>query len=171
MTPSPRTRDQLVWLLTVALAGLGAFAWLQAPTLPQVGPALSWPLLAVLFAASERFAVHLPVGRETHSTSFSEVPLVLGLFFASADDLIIGRLVGACALLLVAHRGRGNIIKIAFNLAQFLLQTIVAIFVFSAIVHLPRWRLRCCPSSPLPSSSRCAAAGSGRASASALSAG
>ena len=85
----------------------------------------------MLFAASERFAVHLPVGRETHSTSFSEVPLVLGLFFASADDLIIGRLVGACALLLVAHRGRGNIIKIAFNLAQFLLQTTVAIFVFA----------------------------------------
>jgi diguanylate cyclase (GGDEF)-like protein len=136
MTPSPRTRDQLVWLVTVVLAGLGALAWWQAPTLPELGSALSWPLLAVLFAASERFAVHLPVGRETHSTSFSEVPLVLGLFFASADDLIIGRLVGASALLLVAHRGRGNIIKIAFNLAQFLLQTTVAIFVFSAVVDL-----------------------------------
>jgi diguanylate cyclase (GGDEF)-like protein len=136
MTPSPRTRDQLVWLVTVALAGLGLLAWWQAPTLPELGSVLSWPLLAVLFAASERFAVHLPVGRETHSTSFSEVPLVLGLFFASADDLIIGRLVGACALLLVAHRGRGNIIKIAFNLAQFLLQTTVAIFVFSSVVDL-----------------------------------
>jgi len=136
MTLSSRTRDQLVWLVTAALAGLGAFAWWQAPTLPQLGSALSWPLLAGLFAASERFAVHLPVGRETHSTSFSEVPLVLGLFFASADDLIVGRLVGAFALLLVAHRGRGNIIKIAFNLAQFLLQTTVAIFVFSAVVHL-----------------------------------
>ena len=101
-----------------------------SPAVPCSHPTLTWPLLAVLFAASERFAVHLPVGKETHSTSFSEVPLVLGLFFASANDLIIGRLVGACALLLVAHRGRGNIIKVAFNLAQFLLQTTVAIFVF-----------------------------------------
>jgi diguanylate cyclase (GGDEF)-like protein len=136
MTLLPRSRDQLVWLVTAALAGVGAMLWWQAPTLPELGSALSWPLLAVLFAASERFAVHLPVGRETHATSFSEVPLVLGLFFATADDLIIGRLVGACALVLVAHRGRGNIIKIAFNLAQFLLQTTVAIFVFSAVVHL-----------------------------------
>jgi hypothetical protein len=139
MTLSPRTRDQLVWLVTVVLAGLGAVAWWQASTsspLPELGSWLSWPVLAVLFAASERFAVHLPVGRETHSTSFSEVPLVLGLFFASADHLIIGRLVGASALLLVAHRGRGNIIKIAFNLAQFLLQTTVAIFVFSGVIDL-----------------------------------
>jgi diguanylate cyclase (GGDEF)-like protein len=136
VTLSPRSRDRLVWLVTAALAGLGVALWWQAPTLPQVGPSLAWPLLAVLFAASERFAVHLPVGRETHSTSFSEVPLVLGLFFASADDLIIGRLVGACALLLVAHRGRQNIIKVAFNLAQFLLQTTVAIFVFAGVVDL-----------------------------------
>jgi diguanylate cyclase (GGDEF)-like protein len=136
MTLSPRTRDQLVWLVTVVLAGVGGVLWWQAPTLPELSAVLSWPLLAVLFAASERFAVHLPVGRDTQSTSFSEVPLVLGLFFATADDLIIGRLVGACALVLVAQRGPGSIIKIAFNLAQFLLQTTVAIFVFSAVVHL-----------------------------------
>src|SRR3954469_18620028 len=136
MTLSARTRDQLVWLLTAAMAGVGVLLWWKAPTLPELGTVLSWPLLAVLFAASERFAVHLPVGRETHSTSFSEVPLVLGLFFATADDLIIGRLVGACALLLVAQRGRGSVIKIAFNLAQYLLQTTVAIFVFSGMIDL-----------------------------------
>jgi hypothetical protein len=37
MTLSPRNRDQLVWLVTVVLAGLGALAWWQAPTLPQLG--------------------------------------------------------------------------------------------------------------------------------------
>jgi diguanylate cyclase (GGDEF)-like protein len=136
VTPSTRSRDQLVWLVTAVLAGLGVFAWWQAPDLPHLHPTLAWPLLAVLFAASERFAVHLPMGRETHSTSFSEVPIVLGLFFASADDLVIGRLVGACALLLVAHRGRDGIIKIAFNLAQFLLSTTVAIFVFAGVLRL-----------------------------------
>ena len=93
MTPTPRTRDQLVWLVTAVLAGVGAVLWWQAPTLPELSAVLSWPLLAVLFAASERFAVHLPVGRDTQSTSFSEVPLVLGLFLLSAMPITAAEVV------------------------------------------------------------------------------
>ena len=105
--------------MTATLAGLGILLWTHAPELPNLPPHLAWPVLAVLFTLSERFAVHLPLGKETHSLAFSEAPIVLGLFFSTTNDLVVGRLVGAGLALLLLNRGRTGLIKVAFNLANF----------------------------------------------------
>src|SRR5205085_2919049 len=66
--------------------------------------------------------------REAHSISFSEVPMVLGLFFTSPQMVVLAVLTGSAAALLIHRRQRP--LKLAFNLATFALNatTIVAVF-------------------------------------------
>jgi diguanylate cyclase (GGDEF)-like protein len=95
-------------------------------------PVLSWWVLAAMYGIAEAFVVHLAVGRETHTFSLNECPLVLGLFLAAPGDLLIGQVVGAgIALVLVRHQSPR---KLAFNLASFAFSTATAICVFIVIV-------------------------------------
>src|SRR5438105_14160899 len=73
-----------------------------------------WWVLALGFAASESFAIHLPFSRDIHSISLSEIPLVFGLFFCGPFGLLAARILGAGASLLIHRRQRP--IKLAFNL-------------------------------------------------------
>ncbi len=120
-----------VYLLTcgLSLAAVCIFVALSAGPLRAVGhPQLSWWVLAVLYFIPEAFPVHLSVGKETHSFSLSEVPLLLGLFLATPGDLLLGQAVGAGIALVV---GRHNSVKkLTFNLASFAFSTSVAIVVF-----------------------------------------
>ena len=78
--------DLLIWLLSGGLAVTAFALWRRDPQLPEVEQ-LWWPFLAVVFALTERFAVHLPVGRDNHSLTFSQASVVLGLFFLSTTEL------------------------------------------------------------------------------------
>ena len=90
----PSTRDLGIWLVTALLAAIAGALWLQDPALPELTPGIPWPLLAVLFALTERYVVHLPFGRDNHALTFSEAPVVLGLLFASTQDIVMAGVVG-----------------------------------------------------------------------------
>jgi diguanylate cyclase (GGDEF)-like protein len=131
----PRLDRAAGWVLamSVALAALGsAVGWhlLAAPALDDA-VRLPWWLLAAGFAATEACVLHIQVKREAQTVSISELPLVLGLFFASPVQLLIGRLVGSAAIL-VFHR-RSSVLKTVWNLASVTLQTAVAVAVFRLI--------------------------------------
>src|SRR5437660_10126132 len=73
-----------VWLLvglvaTVAVVLNGTVVGHLAG--PERNVQIPWYVLAALFYLVEANVVHLHFRREAHSISFSEVPMVLGLFF------------------------------------------------------------------------------------------
>ena len=116
----------------VGVLSLGAFG-LWAVVLMSFGPVhaplnLPWPLLALLFFASERFVVDLDVRQQTHSFSLSEIALLLALIFATPSDLLIGQALGA-GLALSLRQGQRPI-KLLFNLANFAFCAAVALVVF-----------------------------------------
>ncbi|HVM52276.1 MAG TPA: EAL domain-containing protein [Acidimicrobiales bacterium] len=128
-----------MWLLTftMAFAGLGiaqlrSTAWLEQDLPVEIG----WWLLAVGFAASEIFVIHYQFRRERYTFSLMELPLALGLFFASWGVLLTARLVGG-GLALLLHR-RQSPMKLGFNLASFVLETSVVVVIFRGIAgHAP----------------------------------
>src|SRR4051794_9172263 len=123
-----------VYALTclLAVAALVIFALLNAGLLrPLSHPQLTWWMLAILYLIPEAFPVHLSVGKETHSFSLSEVPLLLGLFLATPGDLILGQAIGAGIALVV--RRHNSLKKLTFNLASFAFSTSVAIVVFQVL--------------------------------------
>src|SRR5512133_1341136 len=125
-------RDVASWLLVLALAGLTAGLWLTHPTLPELSPHLAWWLLIPLFAIGERLAVVLPVGEDAHALSFTEIPLVLALLFSSPGETLVARAVGTAVVFVLVRRN--SPIKLAFNLASYAAQAMVAIVVFGFLV-------------------------------------
>ena len=126
-----------VWLLTASLATITiALLVQQVGTLPQLNPIirLPWYALAVLFYLTEIFVVHIEFRRDAHSFSLSEIPLVLGLFFATPTDFILAQFIGA-ALALGLHR-RQSPLKLAFNVSHFCLEATVATVIFHRIIAL-----------------------------------
>ena len=124
-----------IWLLTVvvAAAAVGAYLGLVAPL--GTGPSeldVPWWLVAAGFAAAERWVVHLHFRRSTHSLSLGELPLVAGLLFLPAHELVIAGLVGSSIAL--AFDREIPTFKAFFNLAQFTLGTCVALFVVEGLV-------------------------------------
>lgn len=95
---------------------------------------LPWWVLAAMFGFVEVFVVQFDVREDTVSFSLSEIPLVLGLFFADPANLILGQLAGAAAALTL-HR-RQKTIKLAFNLSLLALQACLALLLFHPIVSL-----------------------------------
>ena len=122
-----------VWALTLLLTGLAlVLAALELPTgQPAKAPVeLPWWILAGVFYLTEAKVIHLHLGRSAHSFSMSEIPVVYGIFFFAPAEFILARLVGAGLALVISRRQRSA--KLAFNLAQFLLCTVVTV----GVVHL-----------------------------------
>jgi diguanylate cyclase (GGDEF)-like protein len=123
----------LVLVMTAALlttAGLAGLPFLGAHPL-DTALTLPWWVVALGFAATEACVIHLQTQRECQTVSVSELPLVLGLFFASPVQLLIGRLVGSLVVFLV-HR-RSSALKVSWNLALLSLQTAVAVGLFRVL--------------------------------------
>lgn len=128
-----RTPEAATWLLgTGMVAGTLALWATGAQHLePRPAPlALPWWALAVAFCLTEIAVVHYDVRREAHSFSMHELPLVLGLFLAAPQDLVIGTVVGTGATL--ALQRRQPPLKLVFNLGHFGLGAVVAVLVFHA---------------------------------------
>ena len=124
-----RLRSFVAVLVALALGSLGVL-WTQTGTIAAFH--IPWVLLAAIFYLAEVCLVHLHFRRGAHSFSMSEVPLVLGLFFATPRELLLAQFVG-CALALAVQR-RQSPLKAAFNLANFAVTTSVAVFLLRAIV-------------------------------------
>ena len=129
----PSRQTLAVLALVAALLGIAAVLVLpllhRGPFLPS--PTLPWWVLAVAFAAAETSVLHIQRGREARSISMSELPLVLGLFFASPVALLVGRVVGGAVTLVVLRRCPP--LKTCFNLALFAAETGVSLAVFSVV--------------------------------------
>src|SRR5438067_5733070 len=126
-----------VWFYSLALmifgAGLFHFGVHGEAPLASTG-AVPWWIVAVLFAASESFVVHIELREHAHSFSLSELPLVLGLFFLNPAVLVLTQLVGAGAALLLDRKQ--SPVKAVFNLVHWFVVTCLAIPVFAFISHL-----------------------------------
>src|SRR5829696_1150812 len=94
-------------------------------------PALPWWALTCAYLVAESFVLHLQIRRQAHTLALSEIPLVLGLFFASPLQLLVGRLVAAAVLNVGVRRARP--MKTAFNMAVGVMEVAVAVAVFSAM--------------------------------------
>jgi diguanylate cyclase (GGDEF)-like protein len=92
---------------------------------------LPWPLLAAAFAASEAFLIHLEHRREAVSLSLSAIPLVVGLYTVDPTWLVVARVVGSAAALML-HRKQVPM-KLVVNLSHMALEVATAIAVFHAL--------------------------------------
>ena len=125
-----------VWLLTALLAFGALSLFLLARLLhlqPLAAPLhLEWWMLVLPFGFTEIFVVNLPFRRETLTFSLSEIPLIIGLFFAAPEQLLLGQMVGA-GLGLLLHR-RQPLIKLCFNLSNLAFTTGIAVLLFNLIL-------------------------------------
>ena len=129
----PSRQGLAVLALVAILLGIAAVLVLplleRGPFLPS--PALPWWVLALAFIATESSVLHIQRGREARSISMSELPLVLGLYFASPLALLAGRVVGAAVTLVVLRRCPP--LKTLFNLSLFAAETGLSLAVFAAV--------------------------------------
>lgn len=116
----------LTLLAAVSLTGLD----LTVP--PSAGWAMpTWVVMAIAVGAA--FMVFdVEFRSETYTFTFSEIVLVLGLFFATPLGLIIGRLGGE--LLFLTVREHQPLRKLVFNLSVFFAETAVLLTVQQALL-------------------------------------
>ena len=134
--PQPRTWSgpTRIWALSAGLSGLAVAALFVLPDTPLLADrAIPWWLLAAGFYGAELLIVHLRFGRDAHTFSMSEIPLVMGLVTVAPVTLVAAQVVGNLAVL-AAHR-RQTSYKLAFNLSEYALQTTIAIAVYRGIVR------------------------------------
>jgi diguanylate cyclase (GGDEF)-like protein len=128
-------RTASIWALSATIAASTVFALAVTHDLPaplhRLG--IPWWALAIGFCVAECAVVHVHFRRETHTLSLSEVPLVLGLFAVSPAALVAAQLVGMGTALVLFRRQRP--LKVAFNLAQSALATVLAAAVFRAVLQ------------------------------------
>jgi diguanylate cyclase (GGDEF)-like protein len=120
--------------LGVLLALSGVVLWLVVEAHPIAAPVstpIPWWALALMFAATEIWVFHLQVGREAQSISISELPLVLALFYATPDDVLLARIVGP-GLVMLMHR-RQTLLKAGVNVSLTFADTALALAVFRLV--------------------------------------
>ncbi len=134
----PSTTSLRVMAVSVVLAVLGALVWMlpatrHAADLPTEGglTRLDWWALALLAAVCEMVVLHIQVRREAHGISLSEIATVIGLFFATPGDFVVGRAVGALATFILWRRQEAG--KVLFNSAMFLAESSLALLIFHSI--------------------------------------
>jgi len=125
-----------VWLLTVSIMATALALYLGGVI--HVDPVdapfhLSWWVLAVLFFTTETNVIRVRYRGQAQSLALNELPLVLGLFFSSPPELLLGLLLGSAAALV--RRRRQSPLQLAFNTSHFFLGAVVAILAFSRVVQ------------------------------------
>ena len=141
--PRPTLRrgvDKRIVSLVVLMAGVAVAVhslWLTDLSVLDRPLTIPWWMLALGFALAELLVFHVRVGRDAHTISLAEIPLLLGLSLASPLTLIVGRLIGSAATLTL-HR-RQQPLKLSFNLSLFYLETVAAIAVYRVVLgaHSP----------------------------------
>ena len=122
-----RSKIHWLWAFNALLAAtaLGLyFGPVARLTLPASTPTLPWWLFVAIFGATEARQVFVHFRSNSHSFSLSELPLVIGLLFASTPVLLSSRLVGSLLALGVFRRQRP--VKVVCNLAVHVIEAEVA---------------------------------------------
>ena len=129
------SRTDSVWGLIVGVWLAAGLLWALVPPVNDLGLS-SWSnpeaflLLAGLFSLTEVFVVHVQFRRDSHTFSLVEVPLVVGLLFASPNIVVFALVVGG-TFTLGLHRHQ-PVIKLCFNVGAYALTSTVAAIVFFA---------------------------------------
>jgi diguanylate cyclase (GGDEF)-like protein len=132
--PLPASRTMLVSLVILlvgaaltrtSLTGAGVFGG------PEGGPVVTWWQLAPVFVLASAFAFHVEINSEAYTFSVSEVPLILALFFTEPRELLVARLLGEAAVLVLYERQAPT--KLVFNLSVFFAESTLALTVFHAL--------------------------------------
>jgi len=133
---SRRGKLRPIWLLNAIIAtlaiGVGTLGW-GGQVVSAQGWRLHWWALAPLFYVGELAVVHLRFRKDAHSFSMSEVVTVLGLFFATPIDLILGQALGNFVVL--AYNRRQVPVKLLFNVSKYALEGGMAALIFRAILR------------------------------------
>jgi len=130
-------------IFSAALFVIGGVAWLPTMHLGAFGvpgPRLPWWTLAPGFAVAEVFVLHVQVRREARTISLSDLPFVLGLFFATPTTLLTARLLGGVAIYVFWRRQ--PLLKVAFNTAQLVIELSTALLIFRLLAGPPGLGLR-----------------------------
>jgi signal transduction histidine kinase len=129
------TGPNWIWALDIALIAGGVRLWLGPvrALAPAVTPVVvPWSIVAAALVLAEILVVHIPFRRNAYSFTFSELPLVVGLFFVAPGQLVLAQVVGALVGLVIwRHQSP---MKAAFNVGMCVVQSSAAILVFRAIV-------------------------------------
>jgi len=121
---------------TVAATSIAiAVVWLKGlgPITPLPGVTLL--MLTAAFALAEALPAHFQHRREAVSFTLTTIPLVIGLVAVDPLTLILARVLGSALTLVARHRQQP--LKLATNMASFLVQTVVAIAVFRGLTRGP----------------------------------
>ncbi|MEQ8439664.1 MAG: sensor domain-containing phosphodiesterase [Ilumatobacter fluminis] len=131
---SPNTQ---AWMIVVGMTAIVVIGGLVMPwPSDPLRSAPAWILIpiAIAHALAERAAFDIEVGEEGHSYSLSEIPTAFAVVFLSPPLALAARLVGAIPNMYRSRRNRG--VKLAFNLALFSMEMVVALLVSRFLV---RW--------------------------------
>src|SRR5688500_5877781 len=93
---------------------------------------LPWWALAVAFFLTETNVIRVRYRDQAQSFPLNELPLVLGLFFSSPPELLLGLLIGSAAALV--RRRRQSPLQLAFNTSHFFLSGVLATLAFNEVV-------------------------------------
>jgi diguanylate cyclase (GGDEF)-like protein len=129
-------RGHRVHLLTVVLVATAVLLLVDVVSKLHEIPSpreIPWWLLIPFFCAAEVFVVHIQFRRDAHSFSLSELPLVVGFFFAPPVVVVLAMVAGT-AIALSVHR-RQSPLKLAFNLANFTVANSVTAVLFMHLVN------------------------------------
>ncbi len=126
-------------MVVLAVAGLVGFGsgW-EALAPNRWAP---WWVIAALTAAGELMAVHLENRRSAHTVTVKELPMVVGLAVLSPIAFVTSQVVGSGVALILDRRQ--SPIKLSFNLARVVLESVVAVLVYRAVVDgssVTSWR-------------------------------
>ena len=127
------TRNVWTFIAALAFAGVGLGFLASEVEIGHDRPfEIGWLFLTVAFAVAERCHVNIEVRREAHSLTFSEIPLTIGLLFASPTHLIVARILGGVAGFAIVRRPPPE--KVVFNGAQHAVEVAAVILIFDAVL-------------------------------------
>jgi len=128
------SRASRVWLLVVGMAVVTA-ALIAGPvrsaSLGEPVVHSPWWLLVALFAVAELASVHVFFRGEAHTLTFTEIPLLLGLYTGNPLSLLAAQAVAAALVRSVLIRQSAA--KQAFNGVLGVLDGVVLVLVFDAL--------------------------------------
>lgn len=125
-----------VWLLSGAMMVAALVVYLLAvQDLPSLASPfrLPWWALTVGFFVTETNPVRVRYRRQGQLLSLNEIPFVLGLFFSTPPELLLGLLLGSAGALLRARKQSPQ--QLAFNTSHYFLAGVLATMSFHEVVQ------------------------------------
>ena len=127
MERNARVRYLILAIAVLAAGCAGIVA--RLPGWPHQRPAFGYvALVAAMFAAAEVMVVHVQLGRDNHTFSMSEIPLIVATFLLSPAAALAAATVGHGVALALYRRQRPS--KLMFNISRVIIELSISIGIF-----------------------------------------